>query len=205
MTQRHAAGHSARRWGPVCAFAAGLLVTAPAARAEDPLLGATVDGLLNQARRLSPDLAARALDAAAAEADAKMAGALPDPSLRITSDEIDVRSGSRQNKMIYAVEQEFPLWGKRGLKSAAAKAKADIARAEGRAVEAASAEQVEVNFAQYWVASRSIAVLEDLHTVLDGVVQSARTGYAQGRGAQAEVLRAEAALTKHQTEIARLV
>jgi outer membrane protein TolC len=62
-----------------------------------------------------------------------------------------------------------------------------------------------VTFAQYWVASRSIAVLEDLHNVLDGVVAAARTRYSQGRGTQAEVLRAEAALTKHQTEIARFV
>ena len=44
------------------------------------------------------------------------AGSLDDPTLRITSDEIDRLGGPRQNKMIYSVEQEIPLWGKRDLK-----------------------------------------------------------------------------------------
>src|SRR5260370_37944570 len=108
MTQRHAAGHSARRWGPVCAFAAGLLVTASAARAEDPLLGATVDGLLNQARRLSPDLAARALDAAAAEADAKMAGPRRRPVPPTTPGGTSGRRGAPPNKRSYDRRRAMP-------------------------------------------------------------------------------------------------
>src|SRR5215831_18745251 len=77
--------------------------------------GATLDEVLAIARRLSPELAARALDTEAAQARVAIAGSLADPTLRITSDEIDRTSGPRQNKMLFTVEQEFPLWGKRDL------------------------------------------------------------------------------------------
>ena len=84
------------------------------------------------ARRLSPDLAARALDTEAALARVEIAGSLPDPMVRVTSDEIDRTRGPRQNKMIYGVEQEFPLWGKRDLKRDQASAEVARSRADTR-------------------------------------------------------------------------
>src|SRR4051794_34678966 len=119
------------------ALAAGLaasVLTVPAARATAPgaddgqPLGATVDGLLAAARRLSPDLAAGALDAAAAAARVEAAGDLDDPTLRGTSGEDRDEHGRRLNKMHYGVEQEFPLWGKRELRRRVAEAEADGAR-----------------------------------------------------------------------------
>ena len=166
-------------------------------------LGATVDGLLAKARRLSPDLAARALNAAAADAGARAAGYLPDPTLRVTQDEIDVLGGARRPKQIYAIEQDVPLWGKLGLRVASARAQANAVREEGRAANAELTEQIAIAFAQYWVAHRALAVLEGLHGIRRGIVAAAESRYAQGRGAQVDVLRADAALTRQQTEIAR--
>jgi outer membrane protein, heavy metal efflux system len=109
---------------PGRALADGLaasLLTAQVARAagpeanDDQRLGATVDGLLATAHRLSPELAAGALDAEAAAARVEVAGALDDPTLRVTSDEDRDEHGRRLNKMLYGVEQEFSLWGKREL------------------------------------------------------------------------------------------
>ena len=170
---------------------------------DDIPLGATVDGLLAKARRLSPDLAARALNAAAADAGARAAGYLPDPTLRVTQDEIDVLGGARRPKQIYAIEQEVPLWGKLGLRVASARAQANAVREEGRAANAELTEQIAIAFAQYWVAHRALAVLEGLHGIRRGIVAAAESRYAQGRGAQVDVLRADAALTRQQTEIAR--
>lgn len=199
-------GHKAQSWRPVWLFAAGLLlIAAPVAYAEDTRLGATVDGLLAEATRLSPEIAARALDAAAAEAGVRVARSLPDPILRVTQDEIDVLHGQRRPKQIYAIEQEFPLWGKLGLKAAAGRAQADVVRAEGRMVEVELAEQVKITFAQYWAAHRAGAVLREVHGIERGIIDTARSRYAQGRGTQADVLRAAAALTRHETEIARFV
>ncbi|MSP00456.1 MAG: TolC family protein [Acetobacteraceae bacterium] len=203
-TKTTGSGRCARRRWPVRALAAALLLfIVAAAHAEDARLGATVDGLLAEATRLSPEIAARALDTAAAEAGARAAGWLPDPTLRVTQDEIDVLGGTRRPKQIYAIEQEFPLWGKRELKAAADRARADVARAEGRMAEAELAEQVKVVFAQYWVAHRAGAVLQELHTIERGIIETARNRYAQGRGTQTDVLRASAVLTRHQTGIAR--
>ncbi len=198
------AGHSARRrWRGRAVVAGMLLLWVPVAHAQDARLGATAEGLLAEARRLSPEIAARALDAAAAEAGARVAGALPDPTLRVTQDEIDVPGGVRRPKQVYAIEQEFPLWGKRELKAAAVRAQADVARAEGRMAEAELAEQVKVTFAQYWVADRAIAVLRELRATGQGVIEAASSRYTQGRGTQAEVLRASAALTRNDAELAR--
>jgi hypothetical protein len=57
--------------------------------------GATFEEVLAIARRLSPELAARALDTEAAQARVAVAGSLADPMIRITADEIDRTSGPR--------------------------------------------------------------------------------------------------------------
>jgi outer membrane protein TolC len=108
-----------------------MLVAGPAG-AEAPLVapGATLAEVLAIARRLSPELAARALDTEAAQARVAIAGSLADPTLRITSDEIDRTRGPRQNKKFFTVEQEFPLWGKLDLRRD--QASADVARTRGR-------------------------------------------------------------------------
>ena len=123
---------------PTLALLAILLLAKPAG-ADAPVAlvapGATLEEVLTIARRLSPELAARALETEAAQARVAIAGSLADPTLRITSDEIDRTSGPRQNKMFFTVEQEFPV----------ARTQAD-ARVTG----AELVEKVKVAFAQYY-------------------------------------------------------
>src|SRR4051812_7217576 len=171
-----------------------MLVAEPAA-AETPVSlvapGATLEEVLAIARRLSPDLAAHALDAEAAQARVVIAGSLADPTLRVTSDEIDRTSGPRQNKMLYTVEQEFPLWGKLDLRRDQASADVARSRADTRVTEAELIEKVKVAFAQYYQADQAIRTTEDLHRVVHDMARVARDRYAQGRGAQQEVYKAE--------------
>lgn len=179
------------------------------ARAETPVPaaaapGATLEEVLAIARRLSPELAARALDTEAAQARVDIAGALPDPTLRITSDEIDRTSGPRQNKMLYTVEQEFPLWGKLDLKRAQAGAEVARTRADARMTEAELIEKVKVGFAQHYQADQAIRTTENLHRVVHDIARVARDRYAQGRGSQQEVYKAEVEITRLATEIVRL-
>jgi outer membrane protein TolC len=145
--------------------------TPPAAAAP----GATLEEVLAIAKRLSPDLAARALDTEAAQARVAIAGSLSDPTIRITADEIDRTSGPRLGKTYYTVEQEFPLWGKRDLKRA--QAGADVARtqADARITEAELIEKVKVAFAQYYQADQSLRTTEDLHHVVHDIARVART------------------------------
>src|ERR1700724_1509126 len=139
--------------GPACADAP-VSLAAP---------GATLEEVLAIARRLSPDLAARALDTEAAQARVEIAGSLSDPTLRITSDEIDRTSGPRQNKMFFTVEQEFPLWGKRDLKRAQAGAEVARTQADARMTEAELIEKVKVAFAQYYQPARGLRTPGVLH------------------------------------------
>jgi outer membrane protein TolC len=166
--------------------------------------GATLDDVLAIARRLSPDLAARALDTEAALARVEIAGSLPDPMVRLTSDEIDRTRGPRQNKMIYGFEQEFPLWGKRDLKRDQASAEVARSRADARGTETELVEKVKVAFAQYYQADRTIRTTQDLHRVVHDMARVARDRYGQGRGLQQEVYKAEVEITRLSSEIVRL-
>jgi outer membrane protein, heavy metal efflux system len=181
------------------ALAAGLaasVLAVPGARAAGPEagdgrpLGATVDGLLAATRRLSPELAAGALDAEAAAARVEVAGALDDPMLRVTSDEDRDEHGRRLNKMVYGVEQEFPLWGKRELRRRVAEAEADGARARERAIALDLDERVKVAFARYYRAAQALRVERDVHDLLHAVGQAAQARYAQGLGGQPDAIRA---------------
>src|SRR5713226_1676014 len=91
--------------GSLCIMAALVVAMMVEQARSEPISngvpGATLDDVLAIARRLSPDLAARALDTEAALARVEIAGSLPDPMVRVTSDEIDRTRGPRQNKMIY--------------------------------------------------------------------------------------------------------
>src|SRR3546814_7336503 len=55
---------------------------------------------------------------------------LPDPTLQIANNEMDRMSGPRRSMMIYSIEQEVPLWGKRDLKKTIALAEVERARSE---------------------------------------------------------------------------
>jgi outer membrane protein TolC len=184
------------------------VMLAEPARADAPVSttapGATLEEVLAIARRLSPDLAARALDTEAAQARVDIAGSLADPMLRITSDEIDRTGGPRQNKMYYTVEQEFPLWGKRDLKRAQAGAEVARTHADARMTEAELIEKVKVAFAQYYQADQAIRTTENLHRVVHDIARVAQDRYAQGRGSQQEVYKAEVEITRLSTELVRL-
>jgi cobalt-zinc-cadmium efflux system outer membrane protein len=197
----------ASRVTPSLVLLAILLVAEPAF-AEAPVSlvapGASLEEMLAIARRLSPDLAARALDTEAAQARVAIAGSLADPTLRITSDEIDRTRGPRQNKMLYTVEQEFPLWGKLDLRRDQASAEVARSRADARTTEDELLEKVKVGFAQYYQADQAIRTTEDLHRVVHDMARVARDRYAQGRGSQQEVYKAEVEITRLSTEIVRL-
>jgi outer membrane protein TolC len=184
------------------------ILTAPA-RGEAPVSaaampGSTLQEVLTIARRLSPELAARALDTDAAQARVDIAGSLTDPMIRITSDEIDRTSGPRLGKMYYTVEQDFPLWGKRDLRRAQAGAEVTRTQADARMTEAELIEKVKVAFAQYYQADQALRSTEDLHRVVHDIARVARDRYAQGRGSQQEVYKAEVENTRLATELVRL-
>lgn len=175
---------------------AAVLLLAPAARGApvegaSSLPGATVEEFLVLAHRLNPALAARALESAAATARVDAAGALDDPLLTITSDEDRDEHGSRQNKMIYGVEQEIPLWGKRDLRRGIAVAEAHGVQARQRQSLLELDAEIKIAFAAYYRASRALSIQDDVHALLHTVSESAQGRYARGLGTQADAIQAE--------------
>src|SRR5947199_9801858 len=106
--------------------------------------------------------------------------------------------------MIYSFEQEFPLRGQRDLKRDQASAEVARSRADARATEAELVEKVKVAFAQYYRADRATRTTQDLHRVVHDMAQVSRDRYAQGRGSQQEVYKAEVEITRLSSEIVRL-
>lgn len=178
----------------------GMSIMPASVHAQAPtanMAGATVDSLLALVRKFNPDAAAAALDSEAAVAKIYPAGALDDPMLNVTRD-----LGFRQTMV--TVSQEFPLWGKRELRRDAARANADVARAQQGTVLLDLQEQVKIAFAQYYAADNALRVIHDIRTLLDNIVESTRTRYMQGIGTQADAIRAQLEQTRLELEISNI-
>jgi cobalt-zinc-cadmium efflux system outer membrane protein len=175
---------------------AGSVPAAPTRDGQAP--GQDLDEILSLARRLSPVIAAAALESQAAEAAAHSAGALDDPELKLSvEDATRTRSGlpGRPGTLIFAIEQRFPWWGKRRLHRSVAEADAARAQATARMVRAELELRIKQAFTDAWLASAAIAVTaqiaSDLRTTADAMVER----YAVGLAGQGEVSEAELALS----------
>jgi len=165
-------------------------------------LGATVESVLAAGRRLNPALRAAALDTSAAAAKATGADALDDPMI---SDSYQYyRNPNVFSGHAITVTQAFPLWGKRDLRREAALADLDAMRGREQAARDALDERIKVSFAQYYVASRALAVNREVVAVTRGMRAGAEVRYGAGQGDQAAVIKALGEETAVQIEVARL-
>src|SRR5713101_9946259 len=142
---------------------------AAAPKASPP--GATATELIALARQLSPELAAAALIAEAATARIISAGALPDPTLRVDADNLDSRNVSMNGPTYtFRLMQEFPLWGKRELKSDMANFEATAARFRSQSAQLDLVARVKSVFAARYATFRAQALTQKARdTVLTAV------------------------------------
>ena len=165
-------------------------------------LGATVESVLAAGRQLNPALRAAALDTATAAAKAAGADALDDPMI---SDSYQYyRNPNVFSGHAIMVTQAFPLWGKRDLRREAALADLDAMRGREQAARDALDERIKVAFAQYYVASRALAVNREVIAVTRGMRAAAEVRYGAGQGDQAAVIKALGEETAVEIEAARL-
>lgn len=165
-------------------------------------LGATVESVLAAGRQLNPALRAAALDTFAAAAKAAGADALDDPTV---SDSYQYyRNPNVFSGHAVMVTQAFPLWGKRDLRREAALADLDAARGREQAARDALDERIKIAFAQYYGASRALAVNQEVIAVTGGLRSTAEARYAAGTGDQAAAIRALGEETSASIETARL-
>jgi outer membrane protein, heavy metal efflux system len=173
-----------------------------AGRARLKPLGATLESVLAAGRQLNPALHAAALETSAAAAKAAGADALDDPTL---SDSYQYyRNPNVFSGHAVMVTQAFPLWGKRDLRREAALADLDAARGRERTARDALDERIKIAFAQYYAASRALAVNQEVIAVTRGMRSTAEARYAAGTGDQAAAIRALGEETSASIETARL-
>jgi len=180
------------------------MVISPALADEGSLPGSSLLQVIDLAKEASPLLRARGLDADAARVRVEIDSALPDPMLRVTSDEIDRTFGPRQNKMIYSIEQEIPLWGRRELRRSLAQTEINRRIADRQMADAELVEKVKVSYAEYYKADTALREVQHLHGALHGLASLARERYAVGKDSLQEIFKAEADSTRTQNDITRL-
>jgi hypothetical protein len=143
-------------------------------------LGATAESVLAAGRRLNPALRAAALDTSAAAAKVESAGALDDPMI---SDNYQFyRNPNVFSGHAITVTQAFPLWGKRSLRQEAALADLDAMRGREQAARDVFDERIKVAFAQYYVASRALAVNREVIALARALRSAAEARYGAGQG-----------------------
>jgi len=171
-------------------------------RARLTPLGATLESVLAAGRQLNPALRAAALETSAAAAKAAGADALDDPMI---SDSYQYyRNPNVFSGHAVVVTQALPLWGKLDLRREAALADLDAMRGREQAARDALDERIKVAFAQYYLASRALAVNREVIAVTRGMRAAAEVRYGAGRGDQAAVIKALGEETAGEIEAARL-
>lgn len=187
-----------------CIVKSALLVLAavwllPADAEEEHGLGANLAGLLAYAREHNPELAASRYEADAAMQRLKPAGALPDPVLRIEMMDITNQGTNKGMSLLpsqvgstrYWLMQSVPWFGKRGLQREVAEAQ--VAQADGQTVAmwVELESKIKSVYVQYYYLSGSEQLTRDMLALLAAMEQVAQTRYANGAGAQQDVIRAQ--------------
>jgi outer membrane protein, heavy metal efflux system len=202
LSANHARGEAHRACPKAASKLSNVGVTKTVERAQLTPLGATLQSVLAAGRQLNPALRAAALETSAAAAKAAGADALDDPTL---SDSYQYyRNPNVFSGHAIMVTQAFPLWGKRDLRREAALADLDAARGREQAARNALDERIKIAFAQYYAASRALAVNQEVIAVTRGMQSTAEARYAAGTGDQAAAIRARGEGTSANIETARL-
>jgi outer membrane protein TolC len=171
--------------------------------------GASLESLLEHARRENPDYAATRFEADAAAERVYPAGALADPTLRtelqnVTNYGNDANANilpSRVGSTKYTLIQPVPFWGKRDLKREAAEADANQAKGRSDASWAELSARIKTAYAQLYQAVRSEALTREIVTLLKGLEKITQVRYANGLIPQQDAIRVQLEQTSLQGDL----
>jgi outer membrane protein TolC len=175
-------------------------------------LGATLQGLLEQARRSSLELRALRADADALAQRVAPAAALPDPVVRVELMNANNYSNGNTPSLLpwrvgetrYTVMQSLPFWGKRELRRDAALSDTRQADARAEAGWAELAARIKSAFADHYRLFSSEKLTLEMVDLLSRLEQVALARYSTGLGTQQDVIRAHLEQTALQSELLAL-
>lgn len=189
-----------------------VLALTPCAGAHAAPLGGDLPGLLEYAREHNPGLAAAKLEADAAAQRSQAADALPDPVLRTELIDFTNRGSNRPASLWpsqvgatrYLLMQSVPWFGRRDLQREVAEAQRDKANGQTAATWVELAARIKSVYAQYYYLSGSERLASQTLELLGRMEQVAQTRYANGAGAQQDVIRAQVEQTGLRSELLEL-
>ena len=181
----------------------------PASAADEPLLGSNLTGLLDYAREHNPEFAATRYEADAAQQRVQPASALPDPVLRTELLDVTNQGTNKGTSLLpsqvggtrYTLMQSVPWFGRRDLQREVAEAQ--VAQTDGQvtATWTELASKIKSVYAQYYYLSGSERLTRETLDLMTGLEQVAQTRYANGLGAQQDVIRAQVEQTGLSSEL----
>lgn len=188
------------------------IVLSSAVQAEEGALGANLKGLLEYAREHNPQLSATRFDADAATERAQPAGAWPDPVLRTELMGVSNRQSGNSVNLLpsqvdgtrYLLMQRVPWFGKTDLQRELAEAQAIQAREQVAATWSDLSTMIKVAYARYYFLASSESLARETLSLLGSLEQIAQSRYANGIGAQQDVIRAQVEQTTLYAELLEL-
>ncbi len=186
-----------------------LLVPGQAQRAEAPVPGEflALEELLARAEAQNPELRAAAHELRAAQERVPPAGALPDPVITFGQMSTgNLRPLARwgedeMSRISISVSQEFPLYGKRGLRERVVRKEADAEFWGYEFTRLRIRSDLKAAYYDLFFQHRTLETLRKNMRLLETFEETASALYRVGRAKQADVLRAQTELSRLQEQI----
>ncbi len=187
------------------------LLVASAALASEPIIGGSVESLLDYAKERNPEFASMQHEAAAANERAASAGALPDPKLRV--EWMDITMGGEQSPTLqpnrvgstrYTVMQDLPWFGKRGLQRDIALFEAEGAKGRAAGTWAELSSRIKSGYAQFYFVHQSERLTKEILDLMVRLEQVVQARYAGGLTMQSDAIRAQVEQTNMKNELIAL-
>lgn len=187
------------------------LLVASAALASEPIIGGSVESLLDYAKERNPEFASMQHEAAAADERAASAGALPDPKLRV--EWMDITMGGEQSPTLqpnrvgstrYTVMQDLPWFGKRGLQRDIALFEAEGAKGKAAGTWAELSSRIKSGYAQFYFVHQSERLTKEILDLMVRLEQVVQARYAGGLTMQSDAIRAQVEQTNMKNELIAL-
>lgn len=184
----------------------------PGSQQTPVIKGASLQELLQWADAHNPDVAAMNYEIEAAENRIVPAGALPDPVLRVELMDFAGPAAphglsvlpNRVGGTKYTVMQNFPLWGKRDLRTEIATAGLNEASSRRTALLADIHSRIKIAYAQFYQPFQLKRLDLDILALLQDIESVTRARYSNGLVPQQDVIRAQVEKTLLHSEVITL-